>query len=1032
MSRICARRPRFASLTRKRVAWIVACWALWLPVSFAAQEAEAPVAETARDVLPDLLALQEGTLPEGVPVTSLFAVRLDVLAEVQQRGTALQTELATIDAQIAARRAREPIPVEGEAAPLADAPDPALAALELRREVAHARVTYLKGLAERLGAMSEAARRILPGIAEPRAALRQRAAATSAVADALEELTGRVEGLALRLSSGALVGFRAEAREQAKTLGNLAEALTVRSERLRAVAEDERQLAARFESEGRELRRTFFVTLLSPEREAQMDALFLPHLAEQRRLQRRVDRDVAGIDRVELESLAVAIVGALPQPGQVGTVALATRIAESLGEFVARADAAIEASRNAREGWRLAFENEVVTVLSGQISATTRREAYAFSQSLLPDLEAEVALAWERVADSLQDFWPRSENGVGWVMRLAAILVLIGAWWTLRHYTAVIVTTAVRALARVARGRFGLRVGTLVRLSGLLQSVLPALVAFPALWGVAWILGGTTLAAQLLRTVGLPFLWYALGLQLLIGLTTRITWGRPALIEVTPAKLPRLRLTYARLGLIVAGAAALDGLARSIIGEGVVVLLIDALAITWVAVWAAWEAVEWRASLAEWWQGMLPEEPASVERRCADWMARSRLGFVLSPFVVARGFLRWLVGFVGARTNISALLAARRVRRAAEADATPPTGEGVPEDYLREFPLRPILGGDDALLLPRDETVKEILAQIEHWREAKSQGSIALVGEKGSGKTTLAALVARGVAEPEVVQHTLQGKPADGEALFRDLSQSLPANGASNLEEWIEGLNVGPERVVLIDEAHNVFLRTVGGYRAYDALIDVVNATSSRIFWIILFNSFTWRFLNESRSRLHFFRKLIEVPSWSSDELRDLIRRRNKQTGFDVEFDEMLLTGERGSEGLELVEGADGYFRLLRETSGGNPRIATRLWLSSLTVVGEKKLRVSAFREPSSTALGKMSDELLFALAAIAQHENLSTDELRRVLNVSEGIARFAMRYLVEAELIVGKEESPDRFTLAAGLYRQTLRALRQKHLLFE
>jgi hypothetical protein len=211
-----------------------------------------------------------------------------------------------------------------------------------------------------------------------------------------------------------------------------------------------------------------------------------------------------------------------------------------------------------------------------------------------------------------------------------------------------------------------------------------------------------------------------------------------------------------------------------------------------------------------------------------------------------------------------------------------------------------------------------------------------------------------------------------------------------------------------------------------------VNATSSRIFWIILFNSFTWRFLNESRSRLHFFRKLIEVPSWSADELRDLIRRRNKQTGFEVEFDEMLLAGERGSARLELVEGADGYFRLLRETSGGNPRIATRLWLSSLTVIGEKKLRVSAFREPSSAALEKMSDELLFALAAISQHENLSTDERRRVLNVSEGLARFAVQYLSEADLIVTKDGSSDRFTLAAGLYRQTLRALRQKHLLFE
>jgi hypothetical protein len=42
------------------------------------------------------------------------------------------------------------------------------------------------------------------------------------------------------------------------------------------------------------------------------------------------------------------------------------------------------------------------------------------------------------------------------------------------------------------------------------------------------------------------------------------------------------------------------------------------------------------------------------------------------------------------------------------------------------------------------------------------------------------------------------------------------------------------------------------------------------------------------------------------------------------------------------------------------------------------------------------------------------------------------MQYLTEAGLVVEKDGSADRVTLSAPLYRQTLRALRQKHLLFE
>jgi hypothetical protein len=1017
------------------------------------QPAGTPVVETARDALPDLLALGRGTLRDGLPVSSLFAVRLDRLAEVEQRFTALRSELAAIEGQLAQKRARTPESADppeplteaveepdSEAAPvpiLADAtPEVEGAALEARRAVAEARLVYLGALVERLRAMPEAARRILPGVAEPRTALRERAAATTALADALAELAGRLDDLSLRLASGTLVGFRAEAREQAERLRSAAEVVGVRSERLHAVADGELRLAGSLEAEARALRREFFVTLLAPDREARMDGLFLSHIAEQRRLQRSMDVDLAGVDRIALEELRVVVSDTLSRPEQIGTVALASRMAETLGEAIARVDAAIDASRNAQDGWRLAYENEVVTILSAQISASVRREAYAFSNSMLRDVRSEAVLAWERTRESWQGWRLGAESGLGWLLRLFGLAAVVGVWWAALRYTGSTVTRALRAAARAASGRFGVRIGTLVRWSGLLQSMLPALLVYPALRAWIAILGESGSTAELVSAVGMPFFWYAMGRQLLLGLTQRITWGRPALIEVSSAKLPALRRTYARLGLIVAAAAALDGIARIVIGEGVIVLLVDGLALSWVVVWAAWEALEWRPELAEAWQAMLPETGARLERSLAEWMLQSRLGFLLSPYVVARGLVIWMAGVVveiSHRTDLAELIAARRLRRAAakNEDVNPPV-EAVPEAYLREFPLRPILGEDDALLLPRHATVSEIVSQIEHWRDAKSEGSIALIGEKGSGKTTLAALVARQVDDPVVVEHTLRGKPADEEALFRELLPSLPVNGATDLREWIDGLCAGPERVVLLDEAHNVFLRTVGGYRAYDALVDLVNATSSRIFWVLLFNNFTWRFLNESRSRQHFFRKLITVPSWSADELRDLIRRRNKQTGFEVEFDEMLLAGERGEAGLELVEGADGYFRLLRETSGGNPRIATRLWLSSLSVVSDKKLRVSAFREPSSSALDGMSDELLFALAAISQHENLSTDELRRVLNVSEGLARFAVQFLSEAGLIVTKDGSADRFTLAANFYRQTLRALRQKHLLFE
>src|SRR5690606_38568502 len=135
---------------------------------------------------------------------------------------------------------------------------------------------------------------------------------------------------------------------------------------------------------------------------------------------------------------------------------------------------------------------------------------------------------------------------------------------------------------------------------------------------------------------------------------------------------------------------------------------------------------------------------------------------------------------------------------------------------------------------------------------------------------------------------------------------------------------------------------------------------------------------------------------------------------YRIEFDDVILPDERGStNSFQLIEGAEGYFRLLTNTSYGNPRLATHLWLQSLEVRGNKTLRVGLFREPSAEIFNDMGDELLFALGAICQHENLSPEELALTLNLSSSFADFAITYLLEYGFIEPKNIDQSRFTLS-------------------
>ncbi len=344
------------------------------------------------------------------------------------------------------------------------------------------------------------------------------------------------------------------------------------------------------------------------------------------------------------------------------------------------------------------------------------------------------------------------------------------------------------------------------------------------------------------------------------------------------------------------------------------------------------------------------------------------------------------------------------------------------------------MGDDGPLLLPREEPVRQILDQLARWRETRADGSLVLLGEKGQGKTTLLALTARKVKDIPCVRHVLARKVYGPAELAESLAPALGMDPGISLEALARGLQEGPERVILLDEAHNTFLRVVGGFSAFDSLVRLVNDTSHKVFWVLVFNSFSWQFINETRKRVHYFRRLLPLPRWKSGELQDLIGRRNRRTGFELEFDELLLDAPTGAErsGFQLVEGAEGYFRLLREASEGNPRLATYLWLHSLQPVGPKKLRVRLFSDPVEETLDKLDPELLFALAAICQHENLSASELARTLNVTESFASFALRFLGEHGFLEPKGLDPARSTLAPRYYHQILQALRARHLLFE
>lgn len=983
-----------------------------------------PQADTAgaRDEA-DAERVSEQAAAEAAAIADASVARADELRRSEEYATRVEA------------RARERAEVEAK-----------LASLELNRSVARKRLAYLRALTARSEGMTDATRRILPLLAEPRTALRTHAEALRALAEAEVELARRYAALGRRVTSGMVVGFVSDQRELGDDLAVAASTFEQQAEDLAGLAGGLSALAERLEAESREVRDVLFRSIGRDDGQQALDEAFLEHLRAQRRLRKSVG-DQSG--RYGLEALAAMRAraeGLVPAPYRVATIADAREILEAGVDFRTQLTLLRAAEAESTASWALAIENELVTVLSDVASRETLDEAYGFSSELIDDLKSEWTIALSRGREWLDAqrsatpdlrAWITDEQTRPLLLRSLGVVLIVCAWLFVRRQTPKLTVLLVKTLARLPFLRSNL--GQLVRWSGLIQAVLPALLGLLALWLARTVMGPETPLAELANAIFAPWLFYLLGRQLILGATRRISSGRPALIQVQASTLEGLKRTYATLGIVLASAWALDGVARVAVGAGRLVSLLDGLVTIWVAVWAVVEAWRWRAWLARAWAACThDEEPPGRERRIALWMERSRLGLVLSPFALLRIVgtrLSAPIRDLATETDLVQGLRARMLRR--RSGRIDPATRGVevelPPAYLEAFPLYPVLGEDDALIVSRKDVLEEIVQQWRRWQEKRADGSLVLVGEKGAGKTTLAAQLAREARDAALVQHTIRGKPTRRDELVQDLCGAFELEGVEDVATLCERLNEGEDRVAVLDEAHNVFLREIDGYGAYDALVDVVNGTSKKVFWVLIFNRFTWQFLNASRSRAHSFRRILDVPQWSPEEIQRLIRLRHERTGFELRFDEVLLSGSRSSSGsLELVEEAEGYFRLLWESSAGNPRIATRLWLSSLRPISEDTMAVGIFPDPHDAMPPLLQEDLLFALAAICQHENLSNDEMTRVLNLPEEFSRFATQYLAETGLVEAKDGRSDRFTLAPRTYRAVLRLLRSKHLLYD
>ncbi len=909
-----------------------------------------------------------------------------------------------------------------------------------RIAVAKLRRDYLSGLAGLLDRLSEPGLEVFQSLRAPRTAIRRRAERIRQVAAAMETLADRGRVLLRRVEAGSLTGFQVQQNEVIGNLTGELRSFDRRVRRARQLAEALLALAEEIENAGRAERLHLLVSANDPSISEIADRTFKERLRESRRAS-RVPTGFAVTD-TDLLDVQTRLGELLLRPHAVSTVADGEKALLEIRAAGEQLDKTLDALSLGQDRYRQAYKREIVTLYSGLASPEVKHRAYSFSYAFFEDfaadmnlLRVDLSLWFENRLDSVSHLSSHLQTREGQlrVVRIGGGLLLILVLISLRKR---IRSRFARVILRLINLKtFRQRAGLLVRLTVFLLALVP--IALVALSGYAllFLIG---IEYPEVRIAEIAFRWaliYLAGRQLVLGLTRQERSGRPPLFQISLESFRLLRITYARLGLFLAVVAAVGEWSRVWMGTGSLNTMVRLVASAWLGVWILWAMTAWRRPLAGSCMAQTPE--GRPVHRIAEIAVAHRLGLILSPLM----FL-WLVALALLRAgrkllaegNLLAYLRARALRRmskkARKTDAAAPSFS-LPARYVEQFPLYPLHGEEGEVLLPRRAQMDKVRGQIVRWRESGQDGSLVLVGEKGIGKTTFLALLERELSDIGVRRYVFAEKLRSGGDLSGGLCRQMGI-AETDIRNLAGHLRSEGPQVILLDEAHNIFLRTVDGFRAVRALVNLVDATADKVFWVLVFNAYSWAFLKKVSNHVRAFRRVLRLPPWSQAELKELVAKRNERSGVTVEFDEVLLDAEASSTGgFELINSADGFFRLLWESSRGNPRVATYLWLNALTPLSERRIRVGLIREESSEFLDELGTGMLFVLASTAQHENLSFDELARALNIPPDEAVYAGRFLVEYGLLEPKHTDAERFTLAPRFHQQVIRALKSHHLLY-
>jgi len=583
-------------------------------------------------------------------------------------------------------------------------------------------------------------------------------------------------------------------------------------------------------------------------------------------------------------------------------------------------------------------------------------------------------------------------------------LVLAFAWWLARGRTT---TAASYLLARLRRADRRYRPADLLPLREPLDRFLVALVD----WVLGWLLVGPVY--DLLPELGfvLRSYLYLVTWRLLLALFdmafVRHPDRRVGLLALSASNYDEGRRTLRWVAGWYLSRAYTEFVLLNVVGVDVLNRIFR-FAFNWAGVAIAVRLLhEWQPLLQRRMTRM-HQGSAVVRRLSGDpphWSLRALYAIAILGYLAVASVWTLINRLARQREGLGRLLNVLS-RYRMKGEERPEEQIPVPDDLVAALTIDGVAA--DAYV--RREDVDDALEQtFGAWEKERRQGLVALVGDRGAGKTTTLDRFTTGIAKATGLR-LVRGKvdrrlTRNGEALVWLSEIFAMPDPFQRAEDAIAALQAREPELIVLEHVEQAFLRTVNGFEGLQTLLYVLNACASTHFMVLSFHRPAWRYVSLLGGLVNteVFRAVIQLPPMGEDALAQITQRRLEAAGWKPDFSELVGANPFGADpAVELERSTSVFYRLLAEASGGNPAIALDLFVRCITPELEAKtVRVKTDHALELDLVQGLSEPDLFTLVALRTQDSLDERELERVTNMAPGVVKSTVKHLEQRGLVV-------------------------------